>query len=83
MRSCSFFRPSHHVESDLRTKLDKMAEIATARGTVPILSAGEIPPTDAVLQYATSKGILVTYGGYQTQRTMILDAMELTAIAAK
>ena len=71
------------LTDDLRIKIDKMAELAKTRGSVPVLAAGEIPPNSSLLDYATSKGVIVTYGGYLHQCHMIQDAMERTVLAAK
>jgi len=64
------------LTDDLRIKIDKMAELAGSRGTVPILAAGEIPPSGSLLDYAASKGVTVTYGGYLNQCRMVQEALE-------
>lgn len=71
------------LTSDLRLKIDKMAELAKARGSVPVLAAGEIPPNAALLDYAASKGVTVTYGGYLNQCRMVQEALESVIAAAK
>lgn len=68
---------------ELQAKLDKMAALAESRGSVPILAAGEIPPTGAVLDYAASKGVTVTYGGYLDQFRMAQEKLDGVALVAK
>jgi hypothetical protein len=71
------------LTDDLRVKIDKMADLAQTRGSVPILAAGEIPPSGTLLDYAASRGVTVTYGGYLNQCRMVQEALESAALIAK
>lgn len=64
------------LSEELRLKIDKMAELAKMRQSKPILAAGEIPPTDALLKYAADKGVTVTYGGYLNQCRMVQESLD-------
>lgn len=70
------------LTDDLRLKIDKMADLAQSRSSVPILAAGEIPPSSSLLDYAASRGVTVTYGGYLNQCRMVQEALESTALVA-
>ena len=66
------------LSEELRSKIDKMAELARARNSIPVLAAGEISPSGELLRYASSKGVTVTHGGYLEQCRMFEDAIEAT-----
>jgi hypothetical protein len=70
------------LSDDLRVKIDKMAELAQMRGSVPILAAGEIPPNTSLLNYAAAKGVKVVYGGHLNQCRMVEEALEAGLVAA-
>jgi len=71
------------LTDELRQKIDKMAEIARTRDAIPILSVGEIPPTGPLMDYAASKGVEVTYGGYLRQCHMVEELLESSTLVAQ
>jgi hypothetical protein len=60
---------------DLKLKIDKFSELAETRGAVAMISAGEIKPTQKVLDYAAKNGVTVTYGGLLEQFQMAEKAL--------
>jgi hypothetical protein len=69
------------LNADLRLKIDKLSAYAKDHGSVPVLVAGEIPPTGAVLDYAANQGVVVAYGGYLRKCRMVEEALEAAALA--
>jgi hypothetical protein len=69
------------LSDDVALKIDKMAVLAKERQCIPILSAGEIPPTGRLLRYAEQKGITVTYGGYLNQCRLVEERLALVAVS--
>ena len=70
------------LTSDLKLKIDKFSELANSRDAVAMISAGEIKPTQAVLDYASAKGVTVTYGGLLDQFRMAEEVLKNASVAA-
>ncbi|MGI9460756.1 MAG: hypothetical protein ACR2NF_12215 [Pirellulales bacterium] len=70
------------LTSELKLKIDKFSELANTRDAVAMISAGEIKPTQAVLDYASTNGVTVIHGGLLTQFQMAERALKKVPVLA-